>query len=83
MRPWTSAMPSSPGSNTVWRDAEVALHNGDAGPRFQTWSDREPVTLFGAWLNANDPADARQVFLRLADAFSEAAFVRSSWPLLT
>jgi ketosteroid isomerase-like protein len=58
--------------NTVWRDAEVALHNGDAAPRFQTWSDREPVTLFGAWLNATGPAEAREVFLRLADAFSEA-----------
>jgi ketosteroid isomerase-like protein len=38
----------------------------------QTWSDREPVTLFGAWLNANGPAAAREVFSRLADAFSEA-----------
>ena len=58
--------------NTEWRDAEVALHNGDAAPRFQTWSDREPVTLFGAWLNASGPADVREVFSRLADAFSQA-----------
>jgi len=44
--------------DTTWRAAEVALHNGDAGPRFQTWSETEPVTLFGAWLNATDPASA-------------------------
>jgi hypothetical protein len=59
--------------NTTWRDAEVALHNGDAEPRFRTWSEREPVTLFGAWLDAADSAGARQVFLKLAQAFSQAA----------
>lgn len=59
--------------NTVWRDAEVALHNGDATPRFRTWSDQEPVTLFGAWFNATDPAGAREVFLKLAHGFAQAA----------
>ena len=58
--------------NTTWRAAEVALHNGDAGPRFQTWSERAPVTLFGAWLKATDPVGAREVFLKLARAFSQA-----------
>lgn len=58
--------------NTIWRDAEVALHNGDAAPRFHTWSDQEPVTLFGAWLNATDAAGAREVFVQLAQAFSAA-----------
>lgn len=58
--------------NTTWRGAEVALHNGDAAPRFQTWSDQEPVTLFGAWLNATDVAGAREVFVKLAQAFSQA-----------
>lgn len=57
--------------NTTWRDAERALHNGDAGPRLQTWSEQEPVTLFGAWLNATNPADAREIFHRLAEAFSD------------
>lgn len=57
---------------TEWRDAERALHNGDAAPRFRTWSDREPVTLFGAWLDAKGPAEVREVFSRLADAFSGA-----------
>ena len=58
--------------NTDWREAEDALHNGDAAPRFTTWSQREPVTLFGAWLNATDPAGVREVFLKLAESFSEA-----------
>lgn len=58
--------------NTSWRAAELALHNGDAAPRFFTWSEREPVTLFGAWLNAVDPISAREVFVKLAQAFSDA-----------
>jgi ketosteroid isomerase-like protein len=58
--------------NTTWRSAEVALHNGDAGPRSQTWSERAPVTLFGAWLNAYDPDAVREVFQKLADAFSQS-----------
>lgn len=58
--------------DTTWRAAEVALHGGDAGPRLQTWSERAPVTLFGAWLDALDPAGAREVFLQLAAAFSQA-----------
>jgi len=59
--------------NTTWRAAEVALHNGDAAPRFRTWSEREPVTLFGAWVNAFSPNAARDVFLKLAQSFSQAA----------
>ena len=57
---------------STWRDAEVALHNGDAGPRFATWSDRPPVTLFGAWYTATDPDAVRRVFRRLADSFSNS-----------
>jgi ketosteroid isomerase-like protein len=59
--------------DTRWRAAEVALHGGDAGPRFQTWSDREPVTLFGAWVSAESAVAVREVFVRLAEAFSRAS----------
>jgi ketosteroid isomerase-like protein len=59
--------------NTRWREAEVALHAGDAAPRFQTWSDREPVTLFGAWMTAENAVAVREVFVKLAEAFSQAA----------
>jgi ketosteroid isomerase-like protein len=58
--------------NTTWRAAEDALHNGDAAPRFRTWSEREPVTLFGAWLNADGPQGVRAVFLKLGQGFSDA-----------
>ncbi|WP_415856913.1 nuclear transport factor 2 family protein [Sinomonas sp. G460-2] len=58
--------------NTTWQAAEVALHNGDAAPRFRTWSEREPITLFGAWLSANGSRAVREVFSKLARAFSDA-----------
>jgi ketosteroid isomerase-like protein len=57
---------------TTWHDAEMALHNGDAGPRDRvTWSTREPVTLFGAWRNATNADEARAVFRALAASFSD------------
>jgi hypothetical protein len=31
------------------KDAEIAVHNGDAAPRFAIWSKKDPVTVFGAW----------------------------------
>jgi hypothetical protein len=30
------------------REAETALHNGDAEPRLALWSSREPVSVLGA-----------------------------------
>lgn len=57
---------------TTWKDAEDALHDGDAAPRFETWSDREPVTLFGAWLTARNAGEAHLAFRQLASTFSHA-----------
>jgi ketosteroid isomerase-like protein len=57
---------------TTWKAGEDALHAGDAGPRLETWSAREPVTLFGAWFTATDSDGARAVFRTLAGAFSAA-----------
>ncbi len=57
---------------TTWKDAEDALHDGDAAPRFETWSDREPVTLFGAWLVARNAGEAHAAFRQLASTFSHA-----------
>ena len=34
-------------------EAELALHNGDPGPRRALWSHNEPVSVLGAWRNAN------------------------------
>jgi len=58
--------------NADWRAAEIALHGGDPEPRFHTWSDREPVTVFGAWLDAIGPDAVRALFIRLGDTFSRA-----------
>jgi len=58
--------------DSTWRQAEIALHNGDAGPRFATWSDRPPLTLFGAWFTATDPDAVHAVFHRLAKGFSNS-----------
>jgi ketosteroid isomerase-like protein len=54
---------------TEGRDAELALHNGDARPRFDTWSHHRPVTLFGAHYTANSWAEISAAFDRLGDSF--------------
>ena len=51
-------------------DAEVAVHNGDAGPRRAIWSRNEPVTVLGAWKNAIGQQQLNELFDRLADSFS-------------
>lgn len=57
---------------TTWRDAEDALHNGDATPRFGTWSQRAPVTLFGERFNAVGAERTREAFVKLAQVFSKS-----------
>ena len=57
---------------TTWKDAEDALHDGDAAPRFETWSDTEPVTLFGAAYDACNAGEAHAVFRRIASTFAHA-----------
>ena len=56
---------------TTWKEAEDALHGGDVEPRLLTWSDREPVTLFGAGWNARNVEEAHAVFRHLAGEFSD------------
>jgi ketosteroid isomerase-like protein len=56
---------------TRLRDAEVAIHNGDAGPRRAIWSDRDPVTVLGAWMTGTTSAVADEIFGRLEKAFSD------------
>ncbi|HET7399446.1 MAG TPA: nuclear transport factor 2 family protein [Intrasporangium sp.] len=53
------------------RDAEIALHNGDAGPRLAVWSRHEPVTVLGAWMSATGRQDVGELFVRLAAGFSD------------
>ena len=52
-------------------DAEVALHNGDAGPRFTIWSRNDPVTVLGAWMSGRDYQEVSDIFRQLEDAFSD------------
>ena len=56
--------------HTVLRDAEVAIHNGDASPRRAIWSRNEPVTVLGAWKNASGQAELDALFGHLAESFS-------------
>jgi ketosteroid isomerase-like protein len=53
------------------RDAEEALHNGDAAPRLAIWSRNDPVTVLGAWKSANGQEELRELFRHLAASFSE------------
>jgi ketosteroid isomerase-like protein len=53
------------------RDAETALHNGDAGPRLAVWSSREPVSVLGAWRSAIGQKEVRELFEMLAGTFSD------------
>ncbi|MGW6280041.1 nuclear transport factor 2 family protein [Kribbella sp. NPDC055071] len=55
---------------TELHDAEIAVHNGDAGKRDALWSTRDPVTVFGAWKTTTTSAQTRALFQLLADSFS-------------
>jgi ketosteroid isomerase-like protein len=53
------------------REAEIALHNGDARPRSALWSRSDPLTLFGAVMSATGWAEIGPAFERLATTFSD------------
>ena len=55
---------------TVLRDAEVALHNGDASARRAIWSVHEPVTILGAARNISGQAELDELLAHLAGSFS-------------
>ncbi len=57
--------------NTALYDAERALHNGDAAPRRELWSRNEPVSVLGAWRNANGHQELDQLFTSLGKSFSD------------
>ncbi|WP_258802321.1 nuclear transport factor 2 family protein [Pseudarthrobacter sp. NS4] len=51
-------------------EAELAIHNGDAGPRRAVWSRSEPVGVLGAWRNAFGQQELDKLFTGLAKQFS-------------
>ena len=57
--------------DTVLRDAEIALHDGDSGPRRAIWSRNEPVSILGAWKNVTGQAELDELFAGLAAQFSD------------
>jgi len=60
----------------VLYDAEVAVHNGDAGPRRLLWSDEEPVSILGAFRNANGQRELEETFAFLERSFSDCTSYR-------
>jgi hypothetical protein len=52
-------------------EAEVALHNGDAGPRIEMWSRTEPLTLFGAGMSGRGWSEIGPIFDALGTQFSD------------
>jgi len=52
------------------RDAEIALHNGDAAPRRAIWSRNDPVTVLGAWKSATGQREVSDLFSQLEATFS-------------
>jgi ketosteroid isomerase-like protein len=56
---------------TALYDAELALHNGDPAPRRELWSRNEPVSVLGAWRNANGQEEVEELFTALGRTFSD------------
>jgi ketosteroid isomerase-like protein len=56
--------------NGALHEAELALHNGDPGPRRALWSSNEPVSVLGAWRNATGLREVDELFTFLGDSFS-------------
>lgn len=55
-------------------EADLALHNGDAGPRKAMWSHHDPVTLFGAARNASGWDELDRLFDWLESQFSNGSY---------
>jgi ketosteroid isomerase-like protein len=55
---------------TALYEAELALHNGDAGPRRALWSRMEPVSVSGAFRNALGRRELDELFSSLERTFS-------------
>ena len=61
---------------TALYEAELALHNGEAGLRRSLWSRQEPVSVLGAWRNAHGQAELDELFTALSRTFSDCRSYR-------
>ena len=57
--------------NSALYEAEVSVHNGDAGPRRALWSRNEPVSILGALRNAYGLDEVEDTFTFLEERFSD------------
>src|SRR6266511_6294421 len=55
-------------------EVEIALHNGDAGPRMAMWSHNDPVPLFGALMTTSGWGEIGPAFEWLATTFSDGSY---------
>ena len=51
-------------------ETEIALHNGDPGPRIAMWSRTEPLTLFGAAVSGRGWGKIGPIFDALGKQFA-------------
>jgi ketosteroid isomerase-like protein len=58
------------------KDAEVAIHDGNADPRREIWSRAEPVSVLGAWKNAVGHPELEELFGVLEESFSDCTSYR-------
>jgi ketosteroid isomerase-like protein len=56
---------------TALYEAELALHDGDPGPRRALWSRNDPVSVLGAWRNAHGQREIDELFTALGKTFSD------------
>ena len=56
---------------TRLKDAEFAIHNGDAAPRSEIWSTKDPVTVLGAWMSGAGHQEVSAIFRQLEQTFSD------------
>ena len=71
---------------TALYEAELALHNGDAAPRRALWSRHEPVSVLGAWRNAQGQQEIDELFTVLGNSFSDCtayAFDLQAWDIVS
>ena len=76
---------------TALYEAALALHNGKPAPRRALWSRNEPVSVLGAWRDANGQDELHEPFASFGRSFSDCtayAFelqaddvVEASWPI--
>ena len=62
--------------NSRLRDAEIAVHQGDASGRRALWSAREPVTVLGALNSATGRAELEDLFTWMEGSFSGCSSFR-------